>query len=155
MQSVIFIIAAVASITAFQPGGARAAVPGHAILAKPTGDALVIWDASNVVGGIVRSTMSDDAANRLIELDSQRVLATILPTIDKHAKSVTVRAVYSKIGAVSPVYGTPTFAGVEHFSELSIDASGLKRWKRAELHPTIAPWFHFNVVGKLPPRVSR
>ncbi|PZR56358.1 MAG: hypothetical protein DLM50_08815 [Candidatus Meridianibacter frigidus] len=133
---------------------AETAVPGHAVLARPDGAALIIWDASRVVAMVVRSTMSDRAANHLLELDSIKVLARMLPLIDSRASSATVRVVYSLTGAVSPVYGTVTFAGVEHYSALTADAKSLANWKKMHTPESIFPWFRYIVLGKLPPRTA-
>lgn len=132
------------------------AVPGHAVLAKPGGDALVIWDASPVVAAIVKSKTDDSGANDLLERDAVHVLASMAPNIDKSAKTVTIRVIYSKTGAVSPVYGTPTFLGIERYATLIVAAGDTQgdrdKWKELDAKTPVPSWFAFKVTGLLPPR---
>ena len=100
-------------------------VPGHAIVARPEGDAL----------------------NELV-LEQ--------PKLGK-LTSVNVRVVYTKTGDVSPVYGTPTFAGVERYGTLAMTADDLKndrdKWQEAAAGTgTLPAWVTFTVSGELPPR---
>jgi hypothetical protein len=150
-----------AAVLACVLGGACAAladddVMSHAVLAKPGGDALVIWDASTVVASIVKNKVADPDANVVLEHDALRVLAGMVPSLDKHLKSVTVRIIYSKIGAVSPVYGTPTFAGVERYATLTASGadalSDRDRWKELNEKAAIPAWFEYKLTGLLPPR---
>jgi uncharacterized membrane protein len=131
-------------------------VPGRAVLAKPDGDALVIWDASPVVASIVKSKTNDAGANDLLERDAVRVLATMAPDVDKSAKTITVRVIYSKTGAVSPVYGTPTFMGIERYATLTVPAADAQtdrdKWKELDPKSAVPAWFAFKVTGLLPPR---
>jgi hypothetical protein len=131
-------------------------VPGHAVLARPSGDALVIWDASPVVASIVKTKTNDAGANDLLERDAVHVLAAMAPNVDKSAKTVTVRVIYSKTGAVSPVYGTPTFMGIERYATLTVagtDAQGDRdKWKELDAKAAVPSWFTFKVTGLLPPR---
>ena len=71
--------------------------------------------------------------------------------------SVNVRVVYTKTGDVSPVYGTPTFAGVERYGTLAMTADDLKndrdKWQEAAAGTgTLPAWVTFTVSGELPPR---
>jgi hypothetical protein len=131
-------------------------VPGHAVLAKPDGDALVIWDASSVVAEIVKTKTADPAANDVLERDAAHVLATMVPNVDKSAKTITVRVIYSKTGAVSPVYGTPTFMGIEKYATLTVPAADAQtdrdKWKELDPKAAVPSWFAFKVTGLLPPR---
>lgn len=131
-------------------------VPGHAVLAKPAGDALVIWDASPVVASIVKSKTNDADANDLLERDAAHVLASMAPDVDKSAKTITVRVIYSKTGAVSPVYGTPTFMGIERYATLTVPAGDAQtdrdKWKELDSKAPVPGWFAFKVTGLLPPR---
>ncbi len=131
-------------------------VPGHAVLAKSDGYALIIWDASPVVASIVKNKMNDADANDLLERDAMRKLAKISRNVDGSAKTVTVRVVYIKNGAVSPVYGTPTFLGVERYATLTVSGADAKsdkgKWKELDAKAAIPNWFAYKVTGLLPPR---
>jgi hypothetical protein len=132
------------------------AVPGHAVLAQPGGDALVIWNASQVVASIVRSKMSPTEADSLLEHDAIRVLAKMLPDIDATAKTITVRVIYALSGEVSPLYGNPTFKGFEQYALLSVNGRDARAHKlqlsRPEEDP-ISGTFSYKIIGRLPPRI--
>jgi hypothetical protein len=151
--------AAVAALAAFfVPGTAATAtpeVPGHVVLARAEGDALLIWDSTAEVAAIVSDKLSDAAANARLERDALRVLAAEQSKVTS-AKSITVRVVFSKTGDVSPVYGSPTFAGIERYATLKIDAADVSsdrdKWKELADDATPPAWVKFDVVGELPPR---
>jgi len=138
------------------PALAEDAVPGHAVLARATDDALIIWDASPVVASIVRSKLSDADADALLKRDALRILAANAANIGNAARSVTVRIVYSKTGAVSPVYGTPTFTGIERYATLTASGPDVRsdrdRWKELDPKSAVPGWAVFKVTGLLPPR---
>jgi hypothetical protein len=133
-----------------------AAPPGHAVLARATGEALILWDATPVVASIVRDKLSDAAANALLERDAAGVLAEMAPNVDRAATSVTVRVLYAETGAVSPVYGTPTFAGVERYASLTVSGTDARsdrdRWRQLGPSAPLPRWLAFKVTGLLPPR---
>ena len=132
------------------------APPGKVVIARASGDATVLYDATPEVAAIVRDKLSDDAANARLQRDALRVLAKVAPELTD-AQTITVRITYAQSGDVSPVYGTPTFAGVERYANLKSPAADAKsdrdKWKEG-LAGTAPPpaWITFTVVGKLPPR---
>lgn len=127
------------------------------VIARTQGDALVLWDATELVTQIVNDRATDSDADARLANGALKALAQTAPHLSD-AKTITVRVVYARTGAVSPVYGTPTFAGVERFATLEIagpDArSDAGHWKEAaaaapgELPKSVT----FTVTGKLPPR---
>lgn len=131
-------------------------MPGYAVVAKASGDALVIWDASRVVRMIAHSKMNDAAANDLVKRDAIRVLGGALPNVNRAATTVTIRVDYAKTGDVSPVYGTPTFEGVEHYALLTASVRNLisrrQNWSQLKDTQRIPAWFIYKVTGRLPPR---
>ncbi len=156
MRSIAFIGAcAVALSFGSVPAVADDAVPGHAVLARASEDALVLWDASQVVATIVKDKFNDADANALIKRDAYRVLVSMAPNIDKSAKTVTVRVIYSKTGAVSPVYGTPTFTGIERYATLTASGSDVRsdrdHWKELDAKAAPPAWLEYKIVGLLPP----
>ena len=136
-------------------GAAEPAVPGHIVLARTEADALVIWEATPEVAAIVSGKLSDADANARLERDALRVLGQEAPKLAS-ARTITVRVIYSKTGDVSPVYGTPTFAGVERYATVTIsgaDASSDRdKWKELADGATPPAWVRFDIVGTLPPR---
>ncbi len=148
--------AAALCLAASVPAAADDSVPGHAVLARASDEALILWDASPVVATIVKTKLGDADANALLERDASRILATMAPNIDKAAKTATVRVVYSMTGDVSPIYGTPTFAGIERYATLTLDGGDFRsdrdHWKELDPKSAMPRWFAYKVVGRLPPR---
>jgi len=134
----------------------QSSVPGNAVVARAAEDALIIWNANPEIAAIVSNKIPDDAANNELERNALRVLAQNLAKLEKSAKSVTVRVVYDKTGAVSPVYGAPTFAGVERYANLEMsykDAiSDREKWMQLDPKTAVPSWVNFKVTGQLPPR---
>jgi len=131
-------------------------IPGHVVVARVSDDALIIWDASPEIASIVTNKTGDEAATEQLERDALRVLAQNVAKLEKSAKSVTVRVIYNKTGAVSPIYGAPTFAGVERYATLAVaykDAvSDRDKWKELDQKHAVPAWVAFKVIGQLPPR---
>ncbi len=131
-------------------------VPGHVVIAKASDDALVIWDSSPEIAAIVSDKVNDADANARLAHDCLRVLAQSLPKLDKSTKTVTIRVIYNKTGAVSPVYGSPTFAGVERYATLTApykDAVADKgHWRELGPNAKLPGWLQWKILGTLPPR---
>jgi len=130
--------------------------PGNVIVARPAGDALLIWNASADVAAIVANKTADADAKALLERDAARALAASLAKVDAAASSISLRVIYEKTGAVSPVYGTATFAGVGRYATLRMsgrDARGDRdRWRELAGDSPLPAWFAFDVTGDLPER---
>jgi hypothetical protein len=156
-QSVRMLAAALAlAMPASIPVAASAqdAVPGHVSVARVTDDALIIWDASPEVAGFVTNKTPDAQANAQLRHDALRVAAANFSKLEKTAKSVTIRVIYNKTGAVSPVYHAETFAGVVRYATLEFpykDAAGDSKWKSLDAKSSLPGWMKFTVLDKLPP----
>jgi len=152
-------IVAVATLISTLPIATFAAapdVPGHAILARAEGSALVIWDSTTEVADIVKDKLDDATAKSRLERDALDEAAIEAPKLT-NATSITVRVVYTKSGDVSPVYGSPTFEGVERYATLTMSMNDVKndrdKWKEAVAGTAALPsWINFSVSGDLPPR---
>lgn len=133
-----------------------AGVPGHVLIMRTGGNALIIWDATPEVAAIVSEKTALAAANLRLERKALRVLAQVAPKLERTAASATVRVTYEESGDVSPVYGTLIFAGVERYATLSISSRDIRsdrdRWKELGLASALPNWIDFKVVGRLPPR---
>jgi hypothetical protein len=147
---------AVAALLATCKVSAAAPPPGHAILARPGPDALFVWDASRDVATIVADRRSDDEARALLERDALRALAAALADAGPDLRTVTVRIVYDRTGAVSPVYGAATFAGVERYATVRMSgadaAADRDRWRELGETGALPAWPVYTVSGVLPPR---
>ena len=130
-------------------------VPGAVSVARTTEDALIIWDASAEVGGFVSNKTPDDQANAQLRHDAVRVAAANISKIEKSAKTVTVRVIYTKTGAVSPVYHSETFAGVVRYATLTFPykeaAADKDHWKSLDAKGPLPGWMKYTILDKLPP----
>jgi len=155
MLSKTFAALTVALFLSASPAAALDSVPGHVIVARENDDAVLLWDATPDVADIVRERLSDADAEKRLERDALRALATSLDRVP-NARTVTLRVLYSKIGDVSPTYGSPTFAGVERYATLTVDARRAAgdddRWKELGPRAAVPAWIDYQVVGELPPR---
>jgi outer membrane receptor protein involved in Fe transport len=124
------------------------------VVARASGSATVLYDATKQVSEIVRDKLDDEAADRRLQHEALRVLASVTPELPD-AQTITIRITYAQSGEVSPVYGTPTFAGIERYANMSASAVDAKsdrdRWKEG-VPGALPSWISFTVVGKLPPR---
>lgn len=139
------------------PALARDAAGEKIVLARAEGDALVLWDASDLVTQIVADRDPDPVANALLERGALRAAAQALPQL-KGAKTIAVRVIYQRTGAVSPAYGAATFAGVERYALLTISAadaaSDKGKWREAGTANTgpLPANVTFAITGALPAR---
>lgn len=155
----ILAILLVASLTFFAPAiaGYAQGVPGHVIIARTSGDAIVIWDATAVVTSIVNEKLSNGDANDLIEHDALIVAVRAAPSLRPNTRTLTVRIGYNEIGAVNPAYGGATFAGIEHYATLNVSFRDLRKLV-ASNHGTADNTKKqgnigtFTIQGELPPR---
>ena len=147
--TVLLLFPAVAFADATRPAG-------NVIVARTSGDALVILDASTDIAKFVADNAPDSAVNDGLTRDAARVLAATLQKVDKSATSITVRVIYQKTGAVSPVYGTATFAGVERYATFKMSTKDAiddrDKWRELGDAAMIPTWFAFSVTGTLPQR---
>jgi hypothetical protein len=128
--------------------------PGMVVVAKGGTTPLLLWDATPAVTATVANKQPRDAALRELESQAMRILGEHANAL-KGAKALTIRVIYQKTGAVSPVYGTATFEGIERLFELTARAADARMHAR-ELADQIARGsvprrISLNVTGKLPP----
>lgn len=129
---------------------------GHVIVVRPSGDALVIWDATDRVIGIVHDKVGDKDANAILERDGLKALSSKLSSLNKSSRRVTLRIVYKKTAAVNSEYGTPTLEGVEKYA--TIDFAGKDafadrdHWTKLAPQASLPGWIQYSVTGQLPPR---
>ena len=156
LSRIVPILAILAALAGPSLAVADSGPPGKVIVARTDGNATLIYNASPEVAAIVTSKASDADANDRLKRDALQALASKLPLLQK-AKSVTVRVIYDKVGAVSPTYGSLTFSGVERYANLTMNIADAKsnrdRWKDAASSQQPLPaWIDFAVVGELPQR---
>ena len=131
-----------------------AETPGTIIVARTGSDALLLWDATPLVADIVSEKRSRVSALRDLEAQAMQILSARAATM-ADAKRLTIRVLYQKTGAVSPVYGTPTLEGVERVFELTAEKDRARKngtaYSRALSQGRVPPGLHLLQTGDLPP----
>jgi hypothetical protein len=150
-----FAALALALATAVSASAVADDVVGTAIVARDSGDALIIWEATPAIVSIVARKTADAAALQQLESSAVSLAATHAKDLPD-AVTISVRITYQKIGAVNPAYGTAAFAGVERLATVSLPRSlALKTGAglaRAIAAGKRAPGVTIVISGQLPPR---
>lgn len=126
---------------------------GNVVIAKTHPDAVLIWDATPRVLDLVNTKTLGDAGVRALELDALHVLEARAKTLS--APSVQLRIVYTRTGEMNPLYGTPSFAGVERVAVLAAKRNDILRdgtsWESSLKTGSVPKGLDVTVTGKLPP----
>jgi hypothetical protein len=152
-----FVIAA--AIGAASPPAATGSPlpPGAAVLARGGADALVIWDASGEIAGLIGNKSSAETIMRRVESDAALVLGDRSKSLSSGAKMITVRVVYQRTGAISPAYQTATFQGIENLVSVKAPVSSAlvrsDKWADELRNGKIPDEVTVTVSGKLPSEV--
>ena len=127
---------------------------GMVVVAKGGANPLLLWDATPVVTTTVANKQPRDAALRDLESQAMQILGERSGAL-RRAKTLTIRVIYQKTGAVSPVYGTATFEGIERVFELRAPAADArlhaKTFADSLAHGSVPRGVALTVTGKLPP----
>jgi len=129
-------------------------IEGHVIEARAnSAETLYLWDATPYVIHLVHDHLVGTSGMRALEQTAIVALCNRAKAVRSH--NVTMRALYQRVGAVDPAYGTPTFAGVERVFTLRAsreDASTrAAKWLSAVNGGTVPSGLHIEITGKLPP----
>jgi len=129
-------------------------ISGAIIVAQtsPAG-ARLIWDATEYVTQLVADKLGGDAGVHAIEATALRALAEKGKALS--ATTLTLSVTYAKTGAVSPVYGSATFAGFEPLLTIAVKRGPLVEhaaaWSAQLANGTLPRGVTVSVTGKLPP----
>jgi len=133
---------------------AASTVQGTVVTAKTGTNALIMWDSTPAIESIVSNKQPRDAAMKSLESQAMQIAGQRAASLPD-SKTITVRVVYQKIGAVNPAYGTPTFAGIERVFDLTVDSSAVKTQSDALAKSlaggTTPKGVTLQVTGELPP----
>jgi len=99
------------------------ALQGSVILAHTGNEVLFLWDASPYVARLVAEKQTGPEGLHLLEATAISELAKRART--SRAKYLKMKVLYVRTGAVSKVYGSPTFAGVEDVVNLGASRRAL------------------------------
>jgi hypothetical protein len=147
-------VAMLASAPLTLAAGADDAFPGSQVLAKSTGDAVVIWDASPLIAKMVAENASYEKATATVEAMAGKLLVARAKTLTDAAKTLTVKVIYARTGAVSPVYKNATFTGIERLLSVSANredaVSKSAAWLKVLDGDKLPEGITAHVTGKLP-----
>lgn len=122
-------------------------------MARSGSAATYIWNATPYVAKLVADQHFGDRGIQDLEETALQVLVAKAPL--SHAQTMSVKIVYERNGSVSPVYGTPTFAGIEAVATLSAKRADLLRnsnvWQQSLSKGAVPSGLTIAVTGKLPP----
>ena len=129
-------------------------VTGTVVMARSAnGSTLFIWEATPFVAQLVTDKLLGD--DGLHALEATAILALAEKAKKASTPAVVLRVTYARTGAVSPVYGTPTFEGVERVVTLSAQRATLEKnadaWSSAFATGATPRGVTVEVTGKLPP----
>lgn len=148
-----FLFLVLAATLAANAGAAATDPGGTVVVAKPDGDALILWDVTPLVG-TVSSTIPQVNSLRILESQAVGVMNMRLPGLI-NAHTVSVRVFYLRTGAVNPIYKAETVSGVENVvtiraavTKLKADASSWAKQLRDGKTPKD---LEVMVTGELPP----
>lgn len=129
-------------------------ISGALVVAQtnPAG-ARLIWDATSYVTELVTEKTGGEQGMRAIEATALLALADKSKTLS--GATLTLSVTYAKTGAVSPVYGSATFAGFEPLLTIVVKrallAAHAAAWSAQLANGTIPRGVTVSVTGKLPP----
>jgi hypothetical protein len=128
-------------------------VLGPVILARTGVQSTYLWDATPYVTQLVVDNDLGDTGLRALLGTAMSVLQQKAPL--SHAKTLILRVVYTRSGAVSPVYGTLTFDGVEKVTTLTASRDAILKigapWAQDLANGTTPHDLKVEITGKLPP----
>lgn len=149
-----FLAAPLLCATLASYAGAQNVLPkGNVVVAKTAPEMLLIWDASPVIADLVAAKTPEQAARKTLLDDAIVILQSHAATAK--ASQLELRITYARSGAVSPVYGAATFAGVERVEVLDASRPALlaqaASWRKAVRDGTPTPGLTVKITGQLPP----
>jgi hypothetical protein len=140
------------TLTAAIAGSIRPAA-GPVILARSGAQSTYLWDATPYVAQLVAEKNVGDGGLRTLEGTAVNILHD--KARSSQAKTLTLRVVYTRSGAVSPVYGTLTFNGVEKLATFTVARAAITKggaaWASNVADGKIPHDLKVQITGKLPP----
>ncbi|MDE2482725.1 MAG: hypothetical protein KGN02_11090 [bacterium] len=126
---------------------------GSIVMARAGSSPIFLWNATDYVAKLVSDKVLGDDGMHALEATAVTGLAQKVAS--SSAATVAIRVVYAKTGAVSPVYGTPTFTGMENVLTISAPRGALVKnagpWATQLADGKVPAGVKIVVSGKLPP----
>jgi len=124
------------------------------VVAKTVTDALLIWDATPDLVSLEQEKVPSQSILTTLESRAVGILQEKAPVFAATADTGAIRIIYQKIGAVSPVYGTPTFEGTERLATLSASTKTIQQLTKPQIDSISQgkdpAGVKIDVTGKLP-----
>jgi hypothetical protein len=128
-------------------------VLGPVILARTGVQSTYLWDATPYVTQLVADKDLGDTGMRALLGTAMSVIRLKAQT--SHSKTLSLRVVYTRSGAVSPAYGTLTFNGVEKVATLTASRDSILKlgagWAQEVADGKNPHGLAVEITGKLPP----
>jgi hypothetical protein len=129
-----------------------AAPQGAISVARTTGKAVIVWQATPLIATMIAAKESDGKA--FADLESQALeIIKARKAMFGEASSVSVHVLYAKTGPVNPTYKVAVFAGIERILTVTADQAALKNsstWPKAVDPAHLPPGVTISIDGKLP-----
>lgn len=126
---------------------------GPVILARSGAQSTYLWDATPYVAQLMTDKNVGDAGLHTLEGTAVSVLHD--KALSSHAKTLILRVVYTRSGAVSPIYGSLTFNGVEKLATFTASRNSAVKygaaWSQEVIAGKIPHDLDVQITGKLPP----
>jgi hypothetical protein len=141
--------------SAISVSAAQAARPltGSVIMARAGTNPLYVWNATPYIAQLGTDKQLGEPGLRNLEATAVTALAEKASTLS--SQTVSMRAVYEKTGAVSPLYRTSTFEGLEDVMTITVDRKALlastAAWVTALEAGTTPHGVKIDITGALPP----
>ncbi len=151
-RALLFVVFSIVSTFDVASAGSSRPAEGPIILARSGVVSTYLWDASPYVAQLVAENNVGVAGLRTLEGTAVTVLRDKAMT--SHAKTIVLRVVYTRSGAVSPVYGTLTFNGVEKLAILTAARDAVLKlgaaWAQGVANGKIPHDLKLDITGALP-----
>jgi hypothetical protein len=126
---------------------------GSQVVAKAGATPVVLWDATPYVEKLVHQNLTHAKMFALIESTALRIAVERAPALVS-AQTITVKVVYARIGAISPVYQNASFTDFERLLHVAVNRNqalaNAARWSDADPNKPLPPGAVATVTGQLP-----
>jgi len=150
------VFAAALTLVPIVSSTASAAVMGTVTVARLGANALVLWDCTERLSALRDTKTPNSDILKAVEAEGALVLAQSSSDIGKQSQTLTVRALYKKLGTFNPQYRAVTFAGVERLvtltAKLPVTGKQAAAWSDAFKAGHIPKDVKIEIIGELPPQ---
>jgi hypothetical protein len=154
MNRIALVVALVSLLAVPALAATTRPLDGTVIMARAGASPLYVWNATPYVAKLNSDAVYGPAALHALEATAVLTLASKAAALT--SPSVGMRVVYEKTGAVSELYRTATFEGLEEVLTVTVDRKALAHssslWTSALEGGHTPPGVTIHLTGALPPR---